>query len=390
MSVSRSRLLALALVLCMSASPTAGATRPASAGKDHRNEHCSARGGHHRATCKCRSLKRRGAGSRAKRCDRPPRLFAADSVWNARLPVHAPLDPTSPIRTAAFTAEIRREIDAGTGPWISEDSYSTPIYTVGPGQPTMPVRLDTGSWGASLQAAFEQGVPIPPDATPAAGTDGHLTVYQPSTDRLWEFWQASKQADGWHASWGGAMDDVSRSPGYYSDASLSGLAPSDGWSWGSTASSLPVAAGTITIAELRSGRIDHALALNIPAPCKDIFSWPAQRTDGTSAKPDCLPEGAHLRIDPRLDIARLDLPPISRMIAEAGQKYGLIVRDKTGHATGLYAEDPTRTGGDPYRGPSGFYGGLKPWDFMPQIPWNRMQLLRMSTCTKAPCSEPAP
>jgi hypothetical protein len=314
-----------------------------------------------------------------------PRLFAPDSVWNAPLPDDAPIDPSSPARSAAFVAQVRSEIDRAIGPWISERSYSTPLYTVGPDQPRVPVKLDTGPWKASLEAALAQGVPIPPGARPAPGTDGHMTIYQPATDTLWEFWRASEQADGWHAAWGGVMQRVSTSPGYYSNASWPGLAANQGWNWGSTASSLPVVAGTVTIDELRRGRIDHALALAVPVPCRDMFTWPAQRTDGTSDAPDCMPEGAHLRLDPDLDLAQLDLPPITRMLAEAAQRYGMVVRDRTGEATGFFAEDPARTGADPYNGPGGFYGGKRPWKFLPQFPWAHVQLLEMTPCTRWPC-----
>lgn len=288
---------------------------------------------------------------------------------------------------SAFRAEIKREIAARTGPWISETTGSTPLYTVPAGQPRVHVELDTGAWKAPLQAALDEGVPIPAGAMPASGSDGHLTVYQPSTDTLWELFRASRQADGWHATWGGAIRGVSTSPGYYTSSSWPGLTPSQGWNWGATATSLPVIAGTITIAELRGGEIDHALALNIPDACAGEFSWPAQRTDGDLTAPDCLPEGAHLRLDPDLDLSALSLPPITRMLARAAQRYGMIVRDRTHHATGFFAEDPTPTGTNPYAGPHGLFGGLAPWQFLPRFPWDDVQLLRMTLCNRAPCRD---
>jgi hypothetical protein len=313
------------------------------------------------------------------------RLFAPNSVWNAPLSATARLDPTSRARMESLNAEVNSEITRGIGPWISETSYSTPMYKVAAGQPKVSVTLDTGSWGAALRKALRAGVPIPNDARPAAGTDGHLTIWQPSTDTLWEFWKAVKQRDGWHASWGGAMQHVSRNPGYFTANSWTGLSASQGWNWGSTATSLPVIAGTILIDELRRGRIDHALALAIPDACAGSFSWPAQRTDGGDPGAQCLPEGAHLRLDPRLDLSTLSLPPITLILAEAAQRYGIIVRDRTHHAVGFYAEDPTRTGADPYSGAYGLYGGLRPWNFLPQFPWDRLQLLNMTLCHRAPC-----
>jgi hypothetical protein len=308
----------------------------------------------------------------------PHRLFSPTSVWNAPLAPNAPLDPTSPRRMRSFDAEVRSEITAGSGPWIADASYSTPIYVVGGDQRKVPVKLDTGAWGDPLRAALRGGVPLPPRARPAAGTDGHITVWQPDTDTLWEFWRARHASDGWHAAWGGVIHGVSASPGYYRDGA------GEHANWGATASSLPVVAGTIRISELNAGHIDHALALDVPVACKGVFSWPAQRTDGYNTAPTCLPEGAHLRLDPHLDLSKLQLPRITRMLAVAAQRYGMIVRDQTARATALYAEDPTPTGTNPY---PRFYGGLKPWTFLPQFPWQHVQLLAMTTCTATPCRQ---
>ena len=146
-------------------------------------------------------------------------------------------------------------------------------------------------------------MPIPGNARPSAGTDRQITIYQPSTDSLWEYWHFSRESDGWHAGWGGAIDDVSSSPGYYTPLSWNGALSV----WGATATSLPLVAGTMTLAELRSGHIDHALAITIPYPRAGVVTWPARRTDGTGTAAE-LPEGAHLRLNPRLDIPAMHLP----------------------------------------------------------------------------------
>jgi hypothetical protein len=187
---------------------------------------------------------------------------------------------------------------------------------------------------------------------------------------LWEFFKARKLADGWHAAWGGAIDHVSRSPGYYSDQSW----PSAHDYWGSTATSLPVAAGTITIAELERGSIDHALAIDVPFAREDAYAWPAQRTDGSSPAPDSLPEGAHLRIEPSLNLAGLHLQPVVQAIALAAQRYGMIVRDQTGHAIGFFAEDPTPTGSNPY---PALFGYEEPTLLLADFPWDHVEVLRM-------------
>jgi hypothetical protein len=315
------------------------------------------------------------------------RLFAPNSVWNQPLSHEAPLDPTSPARMAALAQLIASEEQADTGPGVATTSYSTPLYVVGPEQPRVPVHLADGPWAASLQSALDEGVPIPEDATPAAGTDAEMTVYQPSTDTLWEFWRAVKTGSGWQASWGGAMQNVADSPGYYNNTSWPGLSPQQGWNWGATATSLPVIAGVIRIPELVAGHIEHALALDIPNACAHEFAFPAQRSDGSEESRDCIPEGAHLRLNPSLDLSALHLSPIAMMLAEAAQQYGVIVRDITHHDVGFYAEDPTPLGYNPYIGPNGLFDGLQPWQFPQEFPWDQLQLLRMHLCSSTPCLE---
>ena len=39
-------------------------------------------------------------------------------------------------------------------------------------------------------------------------SDAHLVVWQPSRNRLWEFWHLAQGAAGWQAGWGGAMQNV--------------------------------------------------------------------------------------------------------------------------------------------------------------------------------------
>jgi hypothetical protein len=308
----------------------------------------------------------------------PGPLFAPDSVWNAPLPANAALDPANSVLTKTLRDTVAQNLATGWGPWIGTAGTS-PLYTVSGTQPTRRVTLDPGSWKVGLQTTFE-AVPIPADAAPAAGPDGHMTVWQPSTNHLWEFFKASKLADGWHASFGGSMSSASQSPGYFNTDSWPGV--SKPW-WGATASSLPVIAGTMLIQELQSGVIPHALAMNIPWAKPKTWSWPAQRTDGTSIDPNAIPEGARFRLDPTLNIDALNLPPMTRMMAKAAQRYGMIVRDQTGHAISLFAENPAQYGTDPYTLPGGFYGSPNPIAVMRAFPWDRLQLLKMDVHTVA-------
>ncbi len=313
-----------------------------------------------------------------------PRLFAPDSVWNHRLPPNAAIDPTSAKLISGLVQEVNRERSAGIGPWIDTDSYSTPLYLAGRTQPRVRVALrDSGAqWRKTLQRAFEN-VPIPRGARPAPGTDGSMTIWQPSTDTLWEFWQASRRSDGWHASWGGAIKHVSQSRGYYTPNSWPGLSASN---WGGTATSLPVIGGTMTVRDLRSPWIRHALALDLPAPRAGEYSWPAQRTDG-HGPPSAIPEGARLRLPPDLNLRAMHLPRLTLMIARAVKRRGAIVRDQTGVAIGFYAQDPGGFRTDPYYGPNGVFAGQQPNQILARFPWAKLRVLKMSLCSdqSRPC-----
>ena len=133
---------------------------------------------------------------------------------------------------------------------MNTTSYSVPVYVVPDSEPVQHVTLDT--WGPDLQQAFD-AVPIPAGAKAAAGSDEHMVVWQPSTNTMWEFWQMHQESDGWHAEWGGEMDDVSTDPGYFTHTGQT-------TNWGATATGLPLLGGLVTEADLQRGYINHALA----------------------------------------------------------------------------------------------------------------------------------
>ncbi len=299
------------------------------------------------------------------------RLFAASSIWNQPVPDNVPLDPDSAEIVAAFSAQLAAEQAPGHWPWINTTSSSVPVYTVGRHQPTVRVTLDHPSRSAALQAAWN-AVPLPPDARPAAGNEKVLVVVQPSRDRLWEFWRMSRGPSGWHATWGGAMRRVSENPGVYGPRAWPGAETG----WGVSASSLELLGGLIRLEDLARGKIDHALAIAIPNVRAGVFASPAQRTDGRSPDPLALPEGAHLRLDPRLNLASLHLPRLTTMIAQAAQRYGLIVRDYSPNLA-FYAQDPTPSGVNPYTGPHGYFEGRSPRELLAGFPWSSLQLLPM-------------
>jgi hypothetical protein len=329
---------------------------------------------------------RPGAGLLRSSLETTPsgRLFSPSSVWNRVVPARAKLAPNSRGVTGYLDAFVKSSLTEGIGPWINTTDYSTPIYTVPSNQPTVPVQFSYST--PALNQAFE-AVPIPRGAQPAAGTDAQMTIYQPSTNTLWELWEMHRATSGgWVAGWGGRMVDVSSSPGYYQNVVAFNRTTLEQNNWGATASGLPLAAGLITLDDLATGHINHALALLVPKAKAKVFYCPAQRTDGYDTSRNAIPEGAHFRLDPRLNLSKLAMPPVTRMIAEAAQKYGLIVNDQTGATVGFRAQDPTplmRAGlpnpyGKYFENPaSGQY--QMPTQFLASFPWSHLQLLAPPT-----------
>ena len=248
-------------------------------------------------------------------------------------------------------------------PYVNTTRYSAPVYTVPADQPTVHVTLDKAN-SADLQAAFDR-VPIPQGARPAAGSDAHMVVWQPSRDTMWEFWGARRPSDGWHARYGGRMTNVSTSPGHYTENRR----------WGATATSLPLLGGLMRLDELKAGQIHHALAVALPQIRASAYSWPAQRTDGQSSHPNAIPEGARFRIDPALDLSTIEMSPMVRAMAVAAQRYGIVVRDGAGAVT-FFAEDPTPTGRNPFLGAGGLFGGDYISEQLRAFPWKHLQVLK--------------
>jgi hypothetical protein len=318
-----------------------------------------------------------GVGNSSNRSAAAPRFFSPASFWY-RPTANGPVDARSATIMAAFDSLVAEEQRARTGPWINTTEYSVPVYTVPARQPRVRVTLARRRPEAALQRAWD-AVPLPSTAQPALGHDGLLVVWQPSTDRLWEFWQLRRSAGGWRATWGGAMRHVSSNQGVYGPAAWPGAKSG----WGASASSLSLLGGLITLEDLQRGRIEHALSMSIPNVRAGVYSAPAQRTDGRNPSPLALPEGAHLRLNPNLDLASLHLPPLTLMLAEAAQRYGIFVRDGSAIVT-FQAQDPIPTGSEPYAGPSGYFEGHRPRQLLAQFPWDQLELLKLELRRNAP------
>jgi hypothetical protein len=196
-----------------------------------------------------------------------------------------------------------------------------------------------------------------------------MTIYQPSTDSMWEFWVARKVDGRWEACWGGRMLNVSRNNGIWPQY------------YGATATGLPFIGGEITVDELRHGSINHVIGISlVETEDHKIYSWPANRSDGYNPfnVPNRIPEGLRFRLDPSIDVDSLKIHPVAKIIAKAAQKYGFVVWDKAGAIT-LRAENAKNFTvlniPNPY---PALWNGVPPYRLLEGIPWNRLQFLPMN------------
>ncbi|MDE2111701.1 MAG: DUF4124 domain-containing protein [Alphaproteobacteria bacterium] len=293
--------------------------------------------------------------------------FSPNSFWYQPIPTSVALNPNS----AGYVAEFLRQLNTYYGTvGINTTAYSTPVYTVDAYTTAVPVQ----QW--SCQGYLDPGlaqqlaaVPIPSYAQPADGTDAEMTIYQPSSDSMWEFWRARQASGQWQACWGGKMSGVSTNPGIWPPH------------YGVAATGLPFAPGQVTVQELKSGAIKHAIGIAlVDTAASTVFSWPANRSDGinTANAPNRIPEGLRFRLDPAVNVDALNIHPIAKLVAKAAQTYGFVVWDRAGSIS-LRFENPkvyTIAGQpNPY---IALWNGAHSYAILNGIPWNRLQFLPMN------------
>jgi len=294
-------------------------------------------------------------------------IFAPTSFWYAPIPRDAPLNAKSAQYVQEFIRQKKKFFGTVS---INMAAYASPVYTVDADVPTVRVTQWTclkafPKPNPGLVPQWE-AVPIPSYAEPANGRDAEMTIYQPETDTIWEFWKARKTDEGrWEACHGGRMENASKKDGRWHSF------------YGTTATGLPFLGGQITAEELQRGEIRHAIGITlVEAEDAKVLSWPAMRSDGRNPErhPDRIPEGLRFRLDPNVNVDALPLKRAGKIIARAAQKYGFVVWDKGGAIT-LRAQNPksyTATGGEnPYpellEGPA--------WAVLKNFPWDKLQFL---------------
>ncbi len=276
-----------------------------------------------------------------------PRPFAASSFWNT------PVGTTQP---AADSAAIADYFAAhALYPNMTLHSWGVPVAEARSSDPTYQVPCTV--YTSCTLGAFG-AFPIPLTAAPDPAADGHLAVVDPAAGREWDMWQARRSGDSWSASAGAAVS-----------TSGTGVAPAGTES--GDAANFPLLGGLVRPEEILQGHIDHALVFGMPGVSKAGNVCPATHHDGSSTDPSAPQEGAHLQLDPAVDVDALPIPQWEKTIAHALQTYGMYLRDESG-SLAIWAENPIARGYDAWAkvGLTGDSISLA------GIPWDRFRVLQ--------------
>jgi hypothetical protein len=280
--------------------------------------------------------------------------YDARSPWNT--PVGAA--DTHPLSSAYIAAIADNEMPLTSDP----DQYTIPVYTFDDSTPRRTVNLsgyfsiyeDDDSRTGHGEGPAVDNVPIPEGATPSAGTDSQIVIWDPRTGIEYGFWQFGKDPGGnYIATNGYRYPTTAPHYGRFAD----GLA--------GRGAGLPYLGGLVRKWEIDEGHIDHALAFAYDTPSA-AFVFPASKSDGDPLRPNELPEGTRLQLDPNATEADFDawgLSAPARIIARALQVYGMYVVDGSGSSK-IYLEDRITAGWD---------DATITRDLVSGIPWNRFR-----------------
>lgn len=287
----------------------------------------------------------RTGGSTAGSVDR---LFSSSSPWNTPIAAGVASDPDS-------SQIVDRVLDNPSLVMnLNMYAFGIPFYTAGPSTPRI------GLGGNSPVGP----VPLEPQWRPNDGADHKMNVIDPTTRTVYEL-QGFDPAQR-SVTWAVKKDYTS---------SLGDGYPQDGMA-GPTGSGLTQSGGVVRLAEIASGRIDHALSFITSRPV-NRYRYPASHSDG-NATGIGLEEGMRIQLDPTLDLDSIaGITPGEKTIARALQRYGAYCTDTGGgnnQAMGFYVEKPKAGDKDPY--PSA--GFAQDWAQLPHIPRDRLRVLSTS------------
>ncbi|HUZ29576.1 MAG TPA: hypothetical protein VMU90_10070 [Solirubrobacteraceae bacterium] len=264
-----------------------------------------------------------------------PQIFAMGSPWNQ--PVDTlPVDPNSAqlltlasqrigaVEVPGQSGVVTQRRFVPDGVFINTTRWTDPVVTDQAGAAT---KVFCRQRFCGPDAVGLSSLTLPTGVNPDPRFDGWFTAINTQLDVAYDLWRARRQVDG------------SISFQYVKKWNLAGSGYQSPYNVSARGSGLPLFAGMITLADLRSGQINHALAISVPGPSQRNFVTPASSTDGNGSV-NSLPEGARIRLKANTLLGKTPSGASRRLadaIVVALVRYGAIVVDRSAVPT-LYAQ----------------------------------------------------
>ena len=235
------------------------------------------------------------------------KVFPANNPWNRDIS-NDPVNPNSSKYIASIGQE-KLHPDFGSEPDQPGTLYGIPYTVVNKTQPKVPIHF-VSDFG--VEESNPGPYPIPPNAPIEGGSDRHVLVLEKDNCKLYELYNAQRQADNsWNADSGAIFDLKSNAlrPDCWTSADAAGLA---------------ILPGLVRYDEVASGKIQHALRFSVNQTQR-AFIHPATHFASRLKNPNLPPMGLRLRLKASFDTSRYT--GLARVILNALKKYGLIVAD---------------------------------------------------------------
>lgn len=186
--------------------------------------------------------------------------------------------------------------------------WGIPFNLVDDSTPRIDVEL-TQYPDASYPGPYPITDPAYIESMPTYHFDQHYVALDLQRRQVWELIATRRWFGRWQA---GAGETWSMDSLDYPDGS-------------SIAAGLPLLPGSVTYAEVASGRVDHAILGVSAVTAVGTSVWPATGSDGRSTDPNAPPMGAWMRLKSDVDLSQLG--PQAQVVARAAQQYGVILSD---------------------------------------------------------------
>jgi hypothetical protein len=235
-------------------------------------------------------------------------IFPANSVWHADI-AKLPVDKHS----AQWVGNIGRgdDLHPDFGPSYGAQPvpYGMAITVVSGSHKKVPVKFLYGS--ESDHVRYPLGADTKIEGGRNASGDRHAIIVDKATCRLYETWLTKQKGSRWTAGSGATWS-----------LSSNKLRPA-GWT-SADAAGLPILPGILRYAEVKAGRVDHAIRFTAPVTSTH-YLWPARHEAGSKASLAYPPMGARFRL--KASFSMKGYSRDAKVVLRAMKTYGLILAD---------------------------------------------------------------